>query len=151
MSIPHIIIIVVCRLFVLQRPHYPFSMSLSLSSVGHLSCGGLVLIIIWWAPSSIPTLSLSLLSAGHLFCRGLVTVVVWWGPRCPQAFCPVEALSSSLFDGASLSVPHTIVIVIGFPWPFVLQRPCHPFPTDRPLLLLSLLSSMGLSSCGGLI
>ena len=87
-------------------PDLPTSPS-SLSSVSHLSCRGLILIIWWGGCVIISTLSLSLsLSTGHLSCRGLVAVVVQWGPppHHPRVFCPVEASSPSL----SLSVLATL-------------------------------------------
>ena len=152
-SVPHIavVVIVVHGPFVLQRPrrhHHccqlsPTSLPLSLSA-GHLSCGGLILVVIWWGPCccwgslSVPTSSS--LSVGHFSCGGLVLIIVWWGSCCPSLTLS-SSLSSACLVGASLSLPHIIVVVCR---PLVLQSPC-PSPT------LSLLSSPGHLSCGGLI
>ena len=48
-SVPHIVVIVISRTLVLQRPHCPspmLSSSSLLSSLGHLSCGGLIAVIV---------------------------------------------------------------------------------------------------------
>ena len=103
----------------------------SSSSVSHLSCRGLILVIWWGGLVVISTSSLSLSSStGHLSCRGLVAVVVQWGPphRHPWVFCPVEALSPSLSSGGLL------VVIRGS---FVLWRPrphhcrCRSLPHCR--------------------
>ena len=108
-SAPHIVVVIVRGSFVLRRPVLivvwwgprrpsPTSSSTSTSSsVGHLSCGGLitvvvhlglrrpsptivVVIVVWWGPRRLsPTSSLSSSSAGHLSCGGLVAVVIQWG------------------------------------------------------------------------
>ena len=76
--------------------------------------------------SNLPTSPLSSSSISHLSCRGLVLVVIWWGGlvtpsphrhcRChrPRAICPVEALSPLLSSGGLLVVIHGS---------YVLQRP----------------------------
>ena len=146
-----LIVIVVCRPFVLWRPcchcchcqPSPTSL-LSSSSTGHLSCGGLVLVVIWWGPCrhwgllSAPTSSSSS-SMGHFSCGGLILIVVWWGSCCPSLTLSLS-LSSACLVGASSSLPHIIIVVHR---PLVLQRPC-PSPT-----LLS--SSPGHLSCRGLV
>ena len=72
------------------------SLSMSHLSCGGLVLiiwwGGLVVI------STLLLLLLLSSSAGHLSCRGLVAVVVQWGPppHHPRVFCPVEASSPSL-------------------------------------------------------
>ena len=96
-TVPHIVVVVVvhgpfdlrrpCRCCCLvgclvvhssRRCHQPSPTSslLSSSSVGHLPCGGLVLVVIWWGPRPRP-------------CR-------------LQAICPAEASSPLLSDGGLL-------------------------------------------------
>ena len=150
-AIPHsVVVIVVHGPFDLQRPccrhcpvgclvvrsprrrHQPSPTLSSLSSsTGHLTCGGLVVVVVHGPfdlrrpchcrcpvgclvvhssrrrhqPS--PTSSSSSSSSvGHLPCGGLVLVIIWWGPRPrphhPQAICPVEASSPLLSDGGLL-------------------------------------------------
>ena len=48
-SLPHIVV-VICGPLVLQRPCPSPTLSSSLSSLGHLSCGGLVAIVVQWGP-----------------------------------------------------------------------------------------------------
>ena len=70
----------------------------SSSSVSHLSCGGLILVIIWWGGLVVPS--------PHRRCHC----------HCPWAICPAEALLPSLSSGG------LIIIIHGS---FVLRRP-HP-------------------------
>ena len=118
LSVTHIVI-VVRRPFVLQGPCRPSPTSLLLS-MGQLSCGGLVPVVIWWASSSVP----------HII------IIVIHVPCCHR--CPVGATSSvphhyrcrrclmglrrPFPTSSSPAVPHIVVVVV-IHRPFDLQRP----------------------------
>ena len=73
-----------------------------------------------------PTLSSSSSSVGHLPCGGLVLVVIWWGPhprpRHPQVICPAEASLPLLSDGGLLLV---VIIIICSSFLLQGPRPHH--------------------------
>ena len=150
LSVPHVVV-VIHGPFDLQRPchhrcpvgclvvrsphhcHQPSPTSSSLSSsTGHLTCRGLVIVVVrWGALSSIPHIIVISRPPHHRHHR-----------HHPWAICPAEALSSSLSGGGLVLV----LVVCGL---FVLQRPCC-----RCCLMgasSSSSSSAVLFSCGGLV
>ena len=119
------LVVVVRRLFVLHcRPSLTslsslLSLSWSSSSAGHLSCGGLVSVIILWRPRLCrhPVEASSLLLSG----RGLVIRPRRRRRRYLVGLIVCPPLLSSLSLSAT---PHIIVVVV-VRGPFVLRRLCH--------------------------
>ena len=144
------------------------TLSLS-SSTGHLSCKGIIAIIVWWGPCHLSPISpLPPSSMGLLFCGGLVPIIVivgpchiviiQWGPPPPpplfqSLLTNLAALSLSLWSGKVLFA----IIIVGPHWPSLPS--CHCclggalalFMSFLSLLLLLVLEQLTIVACGGAI